>query len=428
MSVDTDNRLLLHADICYMVFKDFDTVGLANVRSICKRWKTAVDCISFALLYSLGIRVRQKEETTILVLQITKIYHDIVSKRSPIFHAEEMRAYLPRLERITDIKRTVCKLFENNIKLIPFLKSLDAHLPNTSSLLIFKTIFIIYIKDLKLATQHNSIKAFKYILKREIPSNEVIQSCLLPACGVGNLTMVKTLIQLGANPKQRLGSETQTLLTAACKAKSKSVVELLIEKKANRNKSNSSREKPIALAASINMDFFNLFVAPNTNFKEKFGPNVDKTLAHYAAEGNNTELIYTLISNEVNIDEPDLEGITPLMISIQKCAYLTFSILICGGADPSRASNKKMTALDYAVESETEDFMTELLELEKVKNNTNLLFQALKTATLSRNKGRMNVLSKALGITTTVKYGLVALAGGAIALAIVNKWFNSSNE
>ncbi len=419
--------------------KNPETLQLAKMRSVCKQWKTMVDCISRNLLLSLGVRV-ELEEATIRIYQITACFNCILRTDSPIPNIEKVREMIPHLSCVTQlklldrvflIKRKKDPTFEKfNIYtyknfLTEVLKELQVKQLFPAVIPTLKTVLVNQGKDITLAATFNSNDALLYIMNTFKPTpKKKIQDSLLPACISGNYTMIHTLIDIGADPKQN-DTGNETYLTAACKGNCYKGVKLLLSRGADPDLRNHLQEKPIAAAARINIKIFNLFfdkVPKNSN--EKYGPDDDKTLAHFVAEGNKSEVIWKLLGKEILLDEQNIRGVTPLMIAIREKSIETFHNLLECEASLTKRCNQGLSPLDYAVLRNEEIFIRDLLE--KI-NDTRILYGGLKTAIANRNTKAMNMIAKALGVSTPVKYaaffGIGALAGGFLV-----KWFFDAGE
>ena len=69
---------------------------------------------------------------------------------------------------------------------------------------------------------------------------------------------------------------------------------------------------------------------------------------HRAALGGYTDVISSLIDAGANVNMPDLDGMTPLMIAAKNGHRFTVELLVRRGADVNFRNVKGETALDIA--------------------------------------------------------------------------------
>jgi ankyrin repeat protein len=485
----TDNAL-----IYYILKNNQDTNDLASMRLVSRKFREIVDFISWNMLLPLGVKI-DREGSTVHVMQITNCFNNILRSKSAIPNIERLGVEYPEgkigcLKQIQHFKRAFKDPItdEFNIKLFQdFLTASLVKIPDQQSSRMFKHILINLSQDIVTAAMFNSEESFLFIYTHHKPNVEEYQKALLPACISGNSNIIRTLIELGADPTKE-ETNSQSYLTAACACKCYKAAVILLAKGANSQRRNENGEKPIASAAKISNEFFELFSSQQNNLTEKFGvrhdslmhyaalgnnPDTieflynngvavderniqqetplmiairacstnaidkllrlgaslkntchDKTMAHFAAEGNNSEVIDHFICQGISVDEQNTRGLTPLMIAIRENATLTFYALLQCEASLTKCCNQKRTALDYAVLRGNDVFIDVLLERIKAKS---ILLRACQTAISCRNTSALNKISRALGIGTPIKYGLV-LGIGAIAGIFLTRSYFGNNE
>lgn len=421
----------LSDSVClYSILKHHqDTLDLVRMRAVCRKWREIVDHISRNTLeFSLGVRVDYVDEATVRIFQITMCFNKIICPDSTAHRISEIRTLIPKLERVTQLK-LIKQVFETNIEEYKsFLTSISPLLPQQVGTPTFIAILVKQCNNLAVAAQFNSQEGFLYILNHNsYTKEERIQECqkaLLPACLVGNYTLIWTIIDQEADPtKQEIQMDTrETYLTAACKSNCYQGVKLLLETGADFESRNSMGEKPIAIAARVNEYMFDLLKEKVKDPHEKFGPANDKTLAHFAAEGNKPKVIDWMISKEVNIDEQNNRGLTPLMIAIREESIGTFRNLVACRASLEKTCGEGLTPLDYAVMRRNNYFIETLIERNP---KTSILLKALKTAISVKNTFAINQI---LGLSTPITYGAAIIGGGVLGGLLVWNYFQSGNS
>lgn len=468
-----------------------DTPDLVRMRRISRKWREIVDYISRNMLLTLGVRV-DREGAAIHLIQITACFNRILRPELNVKHTDKIREAIPHLTTMTQIKliREVFMTKDtasastekfNAIFFREFMedalgKLSDSNVPQT-----FTTALINQSRDIVSAAKFNSQESFFYIYNNYKPSQDAYQEALLPACQAGNFTLIHTVIDLGADPTKQ-HTQTESYLIACCKSKCTKGVRLLVTMGADTKRRDEFGATPIAIAAKVNKKMFDIFSRITEDLNVKFGAGIDKTLAHFAAEGNNFEVIrflhgkgididqtdarevtplmiairaratktvetllacgasihkkcvtkslahfaaegnnpdaiWLLLSHGISVDDRNIHGRTPLMISIRESSTDTFYRLLECNASLSNKCGAGLTPLDYAV-MRGKDLYIEVL-LERIQDKK-ILLGACATAVSCKNTRALNMITKALGVSTPIKYGLVlsigVLAGGFFAM------------
>ena len=155
---------------------------------------------------------------------------------------------------------------------------------------------------------------------------------------------VNRLLQRGFDPNTT-GPTGMVALHMAIMERSFSVAETLIQARGIQlDKRNMNDETPLMLAALRgHIELCSLLLAK--------GADVNKpgwTALHYAASGEQTEILKMLLDHSAYIDAEAPSGNTPLMMAVMYGPESNITVLLEAGADPTLKNNAGRTALDLA--------------------------------------------------------------------------------
>ena len=171
-----------------------------------------------------------------------------------------------------------------------------------------------------------------------------------------NAGKVKELLVRGfdANTTDPKG---QSGLYVALSEPSPNAAQVLIEwPKTNPNKLNNKGESALMVAA----------LKKNQELVEKLikrGADVNKTgwaPLHYAATGGQVGIISLLLENSAYIDAESPNGTTPLMMAAMYGTSAAVKFLLQEGADPTLKNQQGLTALDFAQRGSRPDALEDI--------------------------------------------------------------------
>ena len=100
----------------------------------------------------------------------------------------------------------------------------------------------------------------------------------------------------------------------------------------------------------------------HSHFKAVYDdPGVE--VLHAAAENGDIEIIELLVSQVLNVDSRDKDGVTPLMLSAFYDKPSAFQLLLQNSADPCLKDNNGSSLLHYATQGENTSIINKLLSL-----------------------------------------------------------------
>lgn len=224
------------------------------------------------------------------------------------------------------------------------------------------------------AVYRNDVEVVKQLLSREADPNvrNIFGSTpLLEAVKVANLESVRLLLEAGADPN--LGNEdNQTPLMIAADIGSLEISELLISKGANVNAVETWRGQNALMWASaanhgavakllvkhgadvnLRAASFDWATQITSEPRAQYRPTGGLTPLLYAARGGCKECIDAILDAGADINLPDPDGVTPLMVAIDNLHFDVAAHLLKRGANPHAFDWWGRTPLYVAVDVNT---------------------------------------------------------------------------
>ncbi len=159
---------------------------------------------------------------------------------------------------------------------------------------------------------------------------------------------IERLLRRGFDPNTRDAAGQPPLALAIREGSGRAIEALLAAPKIDVELRNPKDESPLMLAAIKGQ----LALAERLIAR---GADINKTgwtPLHYAATGGHLRLIRLLLEHHAYIDAESPNGTTPLMMAAQYGTADAVRLLLEEGADPTLRNQKKLTALDFAHNSE----------------------------------------------------------------------------
>lgn len=209
---------------------------------------------------------------------------------------------------------------------------------------------------LHLATNQNNIELIKYLVKNAFfdinTLNERKETALHCATKNNALATIKTLLKLKANINQK-DIDGNTPLHIATAKNFTELITYFIQNGASCTIKNSDGNTPVFIA--LKNDTFSTSIVSKLFPLIKDGKIVPmgtdchkKTLLHYENVLNDPILFTNLVKAGHPINNPDIDGNTPLHITIYKTLPTAANYLLEHGADVNMANKKKETPLHAA--------------------------------------------------------------------------------
>ena len=168
------------------------------------------------------------------------------------------------------------------------------------------------------------------------------ETVLMTSARAGNLDAVKILLNHGADVNAKEAYKGQTALMWAAAEHHPEVVKALLEHGADWKVISSSRETKIP----------KLSAASSVSPIARGGFNAFS----FAAREGDIETAKVLLDHGVDINQPDIDNASPLVISIMNKQYTFAKFLLDRGADPNATDVKGRAALYAAVDMRNEDW------------------------------------------------------------------------
>lgn len=195
------------------------------------------------------------------------------------------------------------------------------------------------------AAKNGNIEMLESLIQYGAKADSIAEGSLTPlvlAAGEGHTDMVKKLLSLGVSPNQGKNFIGNSALAAACLSGNLSVVKALLEAGADINSSNKQGENAYDIAhnhekediLSILQSYGACATPPSDS------PLTSEPPLCRAAENNDTVLLLHILSKkrgDIDWNETNSKGRTPLMLA--KEAWYT-AIMLEAGADPNFSSPK----------------------------------------------------------------------------------------
>src|SRR5690606_589620 len=188
------------------------------------------------------------------------------------------------------------------------------------------------------------------------------------AVKAGHAGLVETLLAAGADVESP-NADGQTALMLAARAGATAVAETLIRRGANVNVRERWRgQTPLMWAAdSSSAEIVKLLVANGADVEVRafandwptqvtseprgqYRPTGGMTALLYAARAGCAECVAAILDAGANIDRPNPDGVTPLMIAIDNFRFDTAKLLLERGANPHYSDWWGRTALYIAAD------------------------------------------------------------------------------
>src|SRR5437660_4450193 len=171
----------------------------------------------------------------------------------------------------------------------------------------------------------------------EVPNQEG-QTALMLAARAGSVDVAELLVRHGANVNARETWRGQTALMWAAAARSGEVTRFLIDHKADVN------------ARSVVNDWESQVTGEPRN---QYRPTGGLTPLLYAARSGCTDCVQALLDAGADVNRPNPDGVTPLIVTIDNFAYDTAKVLFERGANPHLWDWWGRTALYAAIDMNT---------------------------------------------------------------------------
>lgn len=188
------------------------------------------------------------------------------------------------------------------------------------------------------------------------------QGLLSQGIRIGNVQLVQTAINAGADVNYTDSKNGSTPLIKAIIAGSKDIAQMLIEAGANHQKIDFAEYTPLGYAAQEgNLEMVKLLLNAGADPDNGGTDSAIVLCVKYA------EVAQTLIEAGADVNYGTLSGVTPLMRAVQLGYRKTIKLLIEAGASLEHFNDSGWTALDYAAANNQEIFEY-LFSLNPIKN------------------------------------------------------------
>jgi ankyrin repeat protein len=174
------------------------------------------------------------------------------------------------------------------------------------------------------------------------------ETLLMSAARSGNAAAVELLLARGADPNRKETWFEQTALMWAAADNHAAVVQALVTGGADVN----ARAKVLSGPPPRPRGSETAFQASHSNF-----PRGGFTALLFAAQAGAGDAVRALTDAGADLNLPDPDGLTPLMMAIVNANYDTAALMLERGADPNRADKSGRGALFFAVDMNTLEWL-----------------------------------------------------------------------
>ncbi|MDY5918496.1 MAG: ankyrin repeat domain-containing protein [Treponema sp.] len=210
------------------------------------------------------------------------------------------------------------------------------------------------------ASINNQLEIVKYLIKNgadvNIKNNDAI-TALMVAAYSGHLDVVNLLLKNGADINTKTNADRSALNFAIGNGQIE-IVKSLMEYDADLLGDFTAIYKDIVVALIKHHSDIACIILKDDRYRRvffnaSFNPTIriddlDMTLLMYAAKEGFLDFTELLINNNVNVNEANSEGVTPLMLASYNCNLEVLNSLIEAGADINARNNDGVSVLEYA--------------------------------------------------------------------------------
>ena len=210
------------------------------------------------------------------------------------------------------------------------------------------------------ASINNQLEIVKYLIKNgadvNIKNNDAI-TALMVAAYSGHLDVVNLLLKNGADINTKTNADRSALNFAIGNGQIE-IVKSLMEYDADLLGDFTAIYKDIVVALIKHHSDIACIILKDDRYRRvffnaSFNPTIiiddlDMTLLMYAAKEGFLDFTELLINNNVNVNEANSEGVTPLMLASYNCHLEVLNSLIEAGADINARNNDGVSVLEYA--------------------------------------------------------------------------------
>jgi ankyrin len=281
------------------------------------------------------------------------------------------------------------------------------------------------------AAHWNDADAVKLLLQAGADAKAVNQygaSPLSEAAALGNAKIIEQLLKAGADPNTRTTADGETVLMTSARAGNVEAVNALLDRGADVNAKEAYKGQTALMwaAAERHPEVVKLLLAHGADWKvissyrETQLPKLSAASAvspmarggfnafSFAAREGDIETAKVMLAAGVDINLPDIDHASPLVISIMNKQYTFAKFLLDQGADPNVTDVKGRAALYAAIDMRNEDWSALPLRQQKDPMPSLDLIQAI----LAHGGNTNAQLTHNLPGRSGMDYGDVALDQG----------------
>lgn len=210
------------------------------------------------------------------------------------------------------------------------------------------------------ASINNQLEIVKYLIKNgadvNIKNNDAV-TALIVAAYSGNFDVVNLLLKNGADVNTKTNDDRSALNYAIANGHIE-VVKILMEYEADLLGNFTAIYQDVLVALIKQHSDIACIILKDDRYRRVFfnaslNPTIiiddlDMTLLMYAAKEGFLDFTELLINNNVNVNEANSEGVTPLMLASLNCQLEVLNSLIEAGADINARNNDGVSVIEYA--------------------------------------------------------------------------------
>jgi uncharacterized protein len=253
------------------------------------------------------------------------------------------------------------------------------------------------VKQMAIACEKGDSEAVLNLLKEGVDPNttcvlhEKSVTPLIIVSNYGHLSIVKILINAGADVNLKNADGCSPLIIA-CDKGHENVVNELLKHKADANAATSNGEVPLQVACKIgNLKIVEQLLKHKANVNVKITASNQSTPLYIASDIGNVKIVEMLLDHKADVNAKIYSGSAPLHVASERNYFDVLVKLLEHKADVNAVDESNYTALHFACQDGHEEIVKKLLEF-KADATKKLKQQSLTPFALAERNNQVKVI------------------------------------